>query len=112
MKYQTYIMAALICAPFTLFADNNIYGGCQHDNLGMQKLAYNPHGDRDRDGIPNYRDRVNDNGPNGDRDHDGVLNKNEQNHRHIANPYGDKDHDGIANIRDDHDNRLDTPKNR
>ncbi|MGE3318200.1 MAG: hypothetical protein AB7I18_02800 [Candidatus Berkiella sp.] len=94
MKYYAMILAAFFAAS----------------SISPSAVAYHPYGDRDRDGIPNYRDRINSNGPNGDRDHDGIRNKND---RHNNNrDYGDKDHDGIANIRDDHDNRLDTPKNR
>jgi hypothetical protein len=50
-----------------------------------------PHGDRDRDGIPNRYDADNRRfGPNGDMDRDGIANANDR----------DRDGDGIRNRRD------------
>lgn len=56
-------------------------------------------GDRDRDGVPNRYDRVDNR--RWDRDHDVIPNRYDR----YDNRFGDRDHDGVPNWRDHHDGR-------
>lgn len=62
-----------------------------------------PYGDRDRDGVPDYRDR--------DRDGDGISNRNDPTPDGRGRPRGDRDRDGVPN-RYDRDRDGDGVPNR
>ena len=76
-------------------------GGWDRDRDGIpnhRDRYHNPSWDRDGDGVPNRYDRVYN--PRGDRDRDGIPNHRDP----VYNPRGDRDHDGIPNYRDRNDN--------
>jgi len=74
-------------------------------------VEYRRGGDRDRDGIPNRYDRVDNrwHGPYGDRDRDGIPNRYDRVDNRWHGPYADRDRDSIPNRYDRVDNRWHGP---